>query len=146
MFTGVAVELDAGNRIFTTLPVVPVDQGEINMEPPASAPDLVVQTPSVSDASLVAGESFTLSAVVRNEGDETSATTTLRYYRSSDATISASDTQVGTDTVSALSASGASDESISLTDPATAGTYYYGACVDPKIIRVLEDLREVLRQ
>ena len=83
MFTGVAVELDAGNRIFTTLPVVPVIQGEINMEPPASAPDLVVQTPSVSDASLVAGESFTLSAVVRNEGDETSATTTLRYYRSS---------------------------------------------------------------
>ena len=26
LFTGVAVELDAGNRIFTTLPVVPVDQ------------------------------------------------------------------------------------------------------------------------
>ena len=25
MFTGVAVELDAGNRIFTTLPVVPVE-------------------------------------------------------------------------------------------------------------------------
>ena len=27
MFTGIAVELDAGNRIFTTLPVVPVSQG-----------------------------------------------------------------------------------------------------------------------
>ena len=26
LFTGVAVELDDGNRIFTTLPVVPVDQ------------------------------------------------------------------------------------------------------------------------
>ena len=26
MFTGVAVELDAGNRIFTTLPVVPVQR------------------------------------------------------------------------------------------------------------------------
>ena len=25
MFTGVAVELDSGNRIFTTLPVVPVE-------------------------------------------------------------------------------------------------------------------------
>ena len=25
-FTGVAVELDAGNRIFTTLPVVPVER------------------------------------------------------------------------------------------------------------------------
>ena len=26
MFTGVAVELDAGNRIFTTLPVIPVER------------------------------------------------------------------------------------------------------------------------
>ena len=131
LFTGVAVELDDGNRIFTTLPVVPVDQGEINMETPSAAPDLVVQTPSVSDTSLVAGESFTLSAVVRNEGDGPSAATTLRYYRSSDATISMGDTPVGTDAVSGLSVSGASDESISLTVPSTAGTYYYGACVDP---------------
>ena len=29
MFTGVAVELDAGNRIFTTLPVVPVERRRI---------------------------------------------------------------------------------------------------------------------
>ena len=49
------MELDAGNRIFTTLPVVPVIQGEINMETPASAPDLVVQTPSVSDSSPECG-------------------------------------------------------------------------------------------
>ena len=27
LFTGIAVELDAGNRIFTTLPVVPVEEG-----------------------------------------------------------------------------------------------------------------------
>ena len=46
-------------------------------------------------------------------------------------TISTSDTQVGTDIVSGLSAFGVSDESISLTAPSTAGTYYYGACVDP---------------
>ena len=131
LFTGVAVELDYGNRIFTTLPVVPVGQGEINMETPASAPDLVVQTPSISDTSQRAGESFTLSAVVRNEGDGPSAATTLRYYRSPDTTISMGDTQAGTDAVSGLSVSGASDESISLTAPSTAGTYYYGACVDP---------------
>ena len=111
--------------------MVPVDQGEINMETPASAPDLVVQTPSVSDTSLVAGESLTLSTVVRNEGDGPSAATTLRYYRSSDATISMGDMQAGTDAVNGLSVSGASDESINLTAPSTAGTYYDGACVDP---------------
>ena len=95
-----------------------------------NAPDLTVGSPSVSDASPDAGASFTLRATVRNSGDGRSAATTLRYYRSSNATISTSDTAVGTDAVSALSASGASAESISLTAPSSAGTYYYGACVD----------------
>ena len=99
--------------------------------PASGTPDLVIQTPSVSDSSPNAGESFTLSATVRNQGNGLSASTTLRYYRSTDATISTGDTQVGTDPVSGLSASGASDESLSLTAPSTAGTYYYGACVDP---------------
>ena len=94
------------------------------------APDLVVESPSVSDNSPIAGASFTLSATVRNQGDGSSAATTLRYYRSTDATISGTDTQVDTDAVSALAASGTSDESIDLTAPSSAGTYYYGACVD----------------
>ncbi len=96
----------------------------------SSAPDLVVQSPSVSDTSLTAGQSFTFRATVYNRGDGRSASTTLRYYRSSNSTISTSDTQVGTDAVSGLAASGSSAESIILTAPSTAGTYYYGACVD----------------
>ena len=83
-----------------------------------------------SDNSPTTGASFTLSATVRNQGSGSSAATTLRYYRSTDSTISSSDTAVGTDSVSGLSASGTSPESISLTAPSTAGTYYYGACVD----------------
>ena len=97
----------------------------------AGTPDLVVQSPSVSESSPGIGASFTLSATVSNAGTGESAATTLRYYRSTDATISTGDTQVGTDPVSGLSAFGISDESISLTAPSTAGTYYYGACVDP---------------
>ena len=96
----------------------------------ASAPDLVVQSPSVSDSSLTAGQSLTFRATVHNRGDGRSASTVLRYYRSSDSTITTSDTQVGTDSVGALAASGTSAESISLTAPSSAGTYYYGACVD----------------
>ena len=98
--------------------------------PPSNAPDLVVQSASVSDSSPSAGQSFTLRATVRNSGAARSAATTLRYYRSSDATISTSDTAVGTDAVGALAASGTSAESVSLTAPSSAGTYYYGACVD----------------
>ena len=50
--------------------------------------------------------------------------------RSADATITNSDTLVGTAQVSALSASGNSRESIPVTAPSTADEYYYGACVD----------------
>ena len=102
----------------------------VTVEAPAQYPDLAVGTPTVSDSSPETGASFTLSATVRNAGDAGSAATTLRYYRSTDATISGSDTAVGTDAVGALAASGTSAESISLTAPSTAGTYYYGACVD----------------
>ena len=98
--------------------------------PPATAPDLVVGSPSVTDSSPETGGSFTLSATVSNTGDGSAAATTLRYYRSTDATIPTDDTQVGTDDVSALAASGTSSEEISLTAPTDAGTYYYGACVD----------------
>ena len=93
------------------------------------APDLVVDAPTVSNSSPTAGASFTLNATVRNQGTGQAAATTLRYYRSTDATVSTSDTEVGTDPVSALSASRTSAESISLRAPSSAGTYYYGACV-----------------
>ena len=95
----------------------------------AASPDLVVQSASVSDSSLTPGQAFTLRATVRNQGMGASAATTLRYYRSSNATISTRDPQVGTDAVGALAASGSSAESIRLSAPSGAGTYYYGACV-----------------
>ena len=95
----------------------------------ASSPDLVVESASVSDSSLPTGQSFTLNAAVRNQGMGASAATTLRYYRSTNATITTRDTEVGTDAVGALAASGTSAESIPLTAPSSEGTYYYGACV-----------------
>ena len=93
-------------------------------------PDLVVASPSVSDDSPAAGAAFTLSATVRNDGDGDAAATTLRYYQSTDATITTADTVVGTDAVSALAAAGTIAQSISLTAPSSPGAYYYGACVD----------------
>ena len=119
--------------VFSSLPPGETPAREI---PASDAPDLVVQTPSVSDSSLNAGESFMLSATVRNQGNGRSASTTLRYYHSLDATISTGDTEVGTDAVGSLTAAASSDQSISLTAPSTAGTYYYGACVDPVSWRI----------
>ena len=52
----------------------------------------------------------------------------LHYYRSNNATITASDTEVGTDAIDALDASATSEQSIALT--ASVGVErYYGACV-----------------
>ncbi len=96
----------------------------------ARSPDLIVESVSVSKSSLTTGESFVLNATVRNQGTDPSAATTLRYYRSTNATISTQDTQVGTDAVDRLAASGTSAESVDLTAPSSEGTYYYGACVE----------------
>ena len=66
---------------------------------PTTAPDLVVDAPTVNDNSPATGAPFTLSATVRNAGDGESAATTLRFYRSTDGTITTSDTVAGTDAV-----------------------------------------------
>ena len=97
---------------------------------PASAPDLVVDMLTVSEDSPDAGAFFALSATVRNRGDSRSESTTLRYYRSPDSTISTSDTLVEDASVGSLPASGSSRVSVNLEAPSSSGTYYYGACVD----------------
>ena len=77
---------------------------------------------------LTPGQAFTLQVTVHNQGDEQAAATMLHYYRSNNTTITASDTEVGTDEIDALDASATSAESIELT--ASVGVErYYGACV-----------------
>ncbi len=90
--------------------------------------DLIVSA-SVNDNILTTGQAFILRARMQNQGADESPELVLSYYRSSDATISTQDTQVGTDEVSSFAASIIRNESIRLTAPSTPGTYYYGACV-----------------
>ena len=102
----------------------------VSVTVPQPKPDLVVGSPSVNESGPAAGAGFTLSATVENDGNGTATATTLRYYQSTDATIATTDTEVGTDAIAGLAAAGTSDQSVDLTAPDTAGTYYYGACVD----------------
>ena len=97
---------------------------------PAPKPDLVVGSPTVDDSDPAPGAAIELSATVENDGEGSAEATTLRYYRSTDATITTSDTAVGTDSIAGLAATVSSSQSTDLTAPDTAGTYYYGACVD----------------
>ena len=111
----VAGETDTANNCSAAIQVVV-----------AEPPDLVVESPTVSDSSPTSGQSFTLSATVRNRGDAESAAATLTYRRRQ---AGGSWIEVGTDSVGRLPPSGTSFESIALTAPPAAGTYEYGACV-----------------
>ena len=97
--------------------------------PGGGQPDLAVESAAVSDRRPAAGASFTFSATVRNTGGGNAAATTLRVYRSGDATVTRSDTEVGTGTVAELAAAGMVTVPVELTAP-SAGTYHYAACVD----------------
>ncbi|GAB4342929.1 MAG: hypothetical protein Kow0089_18370 [Desulfobulbaceae bacterium] len=94
------------------------------------APDLIVQTPVLNSQSLEPGQTLIISVKVHNQGDGTSKATTFRYYRSTDSTITRSDTFLGTDAVAQLNGGGTSNEKIYLAAPNKYGTYWYGACVD----------------
>ena len=115
-----------------TVPTAPKETPTV----PVAAPDLIVYrfsivTKPISLYGLHPGGGFRLWAGVRNAGSGDALATTLRYYRSTDATISTSDTEVGTDAVKALAASGKQTVGGDRrTAPSTVGTYYYGACVD----------------
>ncbi len=96
-----------------------------------TGPDLVVEPPSVDKTEVRPNEVFTIRVNVVNRGNATSDATTLRYYQSRDRTIDRSeDLDVGTDRVDSLAAGRGSTEGGPLRAPSTAGTYYFGACVD----------------
>ncbi|MDE0200373.1 MAG: pre-peptidase C-terminal domain-containing protein, partial [Caldilineaceae bacterium] len=126
------IGLYVDGSLFTTLPPAILsrapDTTVVPPPPPPTAPDLVV-TFDVSDRTPSAGDTVELRATVRNRGDGRSAATTLRYYRSSNATISASDFEWSTDAVSSLAPSETSRE-LGLLRVGPNSDYYWGACVD----------------
>ena len=110
----------------------PEEEAETDSTSSEGGPDLIVQSPSVSAVMLTPGQEFTLNATVHNQGDGQAAATTLHYYRSNNATITSSDTEVGTDEIGTLDASATSAKSIALTAPTSVSAevgIYYGACV-----------------
>ena len=60
-----------------------------------AAPNLTVGSPSVTDSTPQPGGAFTLSVTVRNDGSADADATTLRFYQSTDATITTSDNRGG---------------------------------------------------
>lgn len=95
-----------------------------------ATPDLVVTLVSVSDATLVPGQAFTINATVKNQGSGPSGGTTLRYFRSTNNVISTLDVLVGVDPVTALSPAVTSSHSMRTVAPAGPGAFWVGVCLD----------------
>ena len=84
---------------------------------------------TANPTTISSGETVNLRAIVTNSGNGTADTTTLRFLRSTDSTISTSDTFLNiTRNISNLSADSSENVSASVTGH-ISGIMYYGACV-----------------
>ena len=102
---------------------------QVTVNPPPS-PDLIISQLNLSRLSFTPGQSFTIEATVKNQGNAGASTSTLKYYRSADSSIDTSDRLLSTDIVANLAANASSDQSATVNSPNTTGNYWIGVCVD----------------
>ena len=93
-------------------------------------PDLLISSVSINKNTVLPGEKFQLSAMVKNRSKVDVSTVTVSYYQSADDAISDTDTQRSTTTLARMAGQAKAEPSIELTAPDTPGVYYYGVCVD----------------
>ena len=97
---------------------------------PADRPDLVVDTFWIDETRPDAGATFTMTTTVRNIGHRRAAETTLRYYRSVDASIPRNDEELGHAALDAFDVARTERLTHVLNAPTKAGFYHYGVCID----------------
>ena len=95
-----------------------------------SDPDLVASPVTVDEQYVTINDPIALNASVRNEGNSTSAPTTVRYVLSRDEGISFDDEEVGSSQISSLGSGSSVAVSMSLDPLANPGNYWVGICVD----------------
>ncbi len=96
----------------------------------AVSPDLVVTLSSNSNW-VDPNEYINLTANIHNQGKaDTLNSTTVRYYLSSDTTVSSNDQLLATGSVRHLTQGDSDKEELGVRAPSQPGQYYYFACVD----------------
>ena len=98
--------------------------------PQIQGPDLVIRSARVESPTVMIGGGVRLHITLTNQGTHAAPATTIRYYRSLDATISADDTELRAVNVGQLNAGEITTPWALLLSPTVSGVYYYGACVD----------------
>ena len=88
--------------------------------------DLIIQTPTVSPSSAIAGNSVSASCYIYNQGNSTAASANVGFYLSTDGVWDAGDALLYSSMGSSLAAATSSYRSVALTIPSgtTAGSYY----------------------
>ena len=106
---------------------------KFSVQPDSGQPDLVITAVSTNSTSLLIGGKTTVNTTVLNRGSgETSVSSTVGIYLSTDATITTADTMIGSRTLAPQAAGDASTAGSTLTIPLTlaSGIYYLGAIAD----------------
>ncbi len=103
--------------------------GAVVEEDVAGSPDLAVHDVWASTEAAFTGGVFRLGAVVRNRGGGR-ADVTLRFYQSTDTTVTTADTEVASVSLGRLAGANTRGRSVQVVAPSTAGTCHYGACAD----------------
>ena len=98
--------------------------------PQIQGPDLVIRSARVESPTVMIGGGVRLYITLTNQGTNAAPATTIRYYRSLDATISAADTELQAVNVGQIGAGKSTTTWALLLSPTVSGVYYYGACVD----------------
>ena len=102
----------------------------IDVDIEIQTPDLRVESVSVDKNTVAPGETFRLSTTIKNQGEADASAVNIRYYQSTDDTISTTDTELTTATLGLIAIDSMSTPSTDLTAPDTPGTHYYGVCID----------------
>ena len=90
----------------------------------------MIPSARVESPTVMIGGGVRLHITLTNQGTHAAPATTIRYYRSLDATISADDTELRAVNVGQLNAGEIIAPWALLLSPTVSGVYYYGACVD----------------
>ena len=114
-----------------TPPTDPAASEDPTLIPRPEDPDLVIRAARVEKSTIKLGGGFRLHITLENRGMRPAPATTLRYYRSLDATISREeDTEVRAVPINQIGAGRQEITWALLPSPTSLGVYYYGACID----------------
>ena len=97
---------------------------------PSGSPDLYIALETEPRNGLSVGQTITMRTAVANKGDAASTATTVHLYRSSNSTISSSDRKLDSRSLPAVPSQDLRSVTFSSVRLTTAGTWYYGFCVD----------------